>query len=117
MQSPTDDPMTSKSVGRLLGPALGDQQQGNFSINLWKHAFQEALKRLCPVRAGIHECGCLPVLARRVSILQCFYFSFCCIFTTLLSPGVSDAGDQGKLHSTLALPFYLYLFKANCDKF
>ncbi|XP_015071085.1 uncharacterized protein LOC107015351 [Solanum pennellii] len=66
MQSPTDDPMTSKSVGRLLGPALGDQQQGNFSINLWKHAFQEALKRLCPVRAGSHECGCLPVLARRV---------------------------------------------------
>ncbi|WMV19184.1 hypothetical protein MTR67_012569 [Solanum verrucosum] len=66
MQSPTDDPMTSKSVGRLLGPALGDQQQGNFSINLWKHAFQEALKRLCPVRAESHECGCLPVLARRV---------------------------------------------------
>lgn len=66
MQSPADDPMTSKSVGRLLGPALGDQQQGNFSINLWKHAFQEALKRLCPVRAGSHECGCLPVLARRV---------------------------------------------------
>ncbi|KAJ8527536.1 hypothetical protein K7X08_014987 [Anisodus acutangulus] len=50
MQSPADDPMTSKSVGMLLGP----------------HAFQEALKRLCPVRAGSHECGCLPVLARRV---------------------------------------------------
>ncbi|XP_009600555.1 uncharacterized protein LOC107762014 isoform X1 [Nicotiana tabacum] len=70
MQSPTDDPEASKSVGRLLGPALGDQQQGNFSINLWKNAFQEALKRLCPVRAGSHECGCLPVLARRV-IEQC----------------------------------------------
>lgn len=75
MQSPADDPMTSKSVGRLLGPALGDQKQGSFSINLWKHAFQEALKRLCPVRAGSHECGCLPVLTRRVSILQGFYFS------------------------------------------
>ncbi|XP_016435810.1 uncharacterized protein LOC107762014 isoform X2 [Nicotiana tabacum] len=46
MQSPTDDPEASKSVGRLLGPALGDQQQGS------------------------HECGCLPVLARRV-IEQC----------------------------------------------
>lgn len=66
MQPRADDPMTSKSVGRLLGPALGDQQQGNFSVNLWKHAFQEVLKRLCPVRAGSHECGCLPVLARRV---------------------------------------------------
>ncbi|KAK4343808.1 hypothetical protein RND71_036902 [Anisodus tanguticus] len=39
MQSTADDPMTIKS---------------------------EALKRLCPVRAGSHECGCLPVLSRRV---------------------------------------------------
>ncbi|KAK6945333.1 hypothetical protein RJ641_026435 [Dillenia turbinata] len=66
MQSPVEDLHTPKSIGRLLGPALGDQQQGSFSINLWKNAFQDAFQRLCPVRAGGHECGCLPVLARMV---------------------------------------------------
>ncbi|XP_043693638.1 uncharacterized protein LOC122644101 isoform X2 [Telopea speciosissima] len=66
MQSPVEDLYANKTFGRLLGPALGDQQQGSFSINLWKSAFQDALQKLCPVRAGGHECGCLPVLARMV---------------------------------------------------
>ncbi|KAJ6749754.1 hypothetical protein OIU85_000393 [Salix viminalis] len=66
MQSPTGDLSSNKTTGRLLGPALGDQQQGSFSINLWKNAFQDALQRLCPVRAGGHECGCLPIIARMV---------------------------------------------------
>ncbi|KAI3472166.1 hypothetical protein Pfo_029654 [Paulownia fortunei] len=66
MQSPVGDSAAKKGAERLLGPALGDQKQGNFSINLWKNAFHDTLKRLCPVRAGGHECGCLPVLARKV---------------------------------------------------
>uniref|UniRef100_A0A1D1ZB01 Uncharacterized protein n=1 Tax=Anthurium amnicola TaxID=1678845 RepID=A0A1D1ZB01_9ARAE len=66
MQSPVDDLHTTKTVGRLMGPALGNQDQGSFSINLWKNAFHEAFARLCPVRAGGLECGCLPVLARMV---------------------------------------------------
>ncbi|XP_061373709.1 uncharacterized protein LOC133316032 [Gastrolobium bilobum] len=66
MQSPSGDSSSIKSMGRLLGPALGDHNQGNFSINLWRNAFQDAFQRLCPVRAGGHVCGCLPVLARMV---------------------------------------------------
>ncbi|KAJ6408183.1 hypothetical protein OIU84_011486 [Salix udensis] len=66
MQSPAVDLPSNKTTGRLLGPTLGDQQQGSFSINLWKNAFKDALQRLCPVRAGGHECGCLPIIARRV---------------------------------------------------
>lgn len=66
MQSPVGEMYSEKSCGRLLGAALGDQQQGSFSINLWRSAFQEASQRLCPVRAGGHDCGCLPVLARMV---------------------------------------------------
>ncbi|KAJ7972257.1 Nucleolar gar2-like protein [Quillaja saponaria] len=66
MQSPLGDSSKNKTSGRLLGPALGDQQQGSFSINLWRNAFQDAFQRLCPVRAGGHECGCLPVLSRMV---------------------------------------------------
>lgn len=53
-----------KASGRRNG--LGDQEQGNFSIELWKKAFKDACERLCPVRAGGHECGCLPVLAKLV---------------------------------------------------
>ncbi|XP_058071711.1 uncharacterized protein LOC131220849 isoform X2 [Magnolia sinica] len=66
MQSPVEDLYIEKSFGRLMGPPLGDQQQGSFSINLWKNAFLDAFQRLCPVRAAGHECGCLPVLARMV---------------------------------------------------
>ncbi|CAL5193499.1 unnamed protein product [Lathyrus oleraceus] len=66
MQSSVVDSCSNKSIGRLLGPALGDHNQGNFSINLWRNAFQDAFQRLCPVRAGGHECGCLPVMARMV---------------------------------------------------
>lgn len=53
-----------KASGRKHG--FGDHEQGNFSIELWKKAFKDACQRLCPARAGGHECGCLPVLARLV---------------------------------------------------
>uniref|UniRef100_A0A5B6YXZ7 C2 NT-type domain-containing protein n=1 Tax=Davidia involucrata TaxID=16924 RepID=A0A5B6YXZ7_DAVIN len=66
----------AKISGRAMGSnsrktngtryVLGDQEQGNFSIGLWKKAFKDACERLCPIRAGGHECGCLPVLARLV---------------------------------------------------
>nr|DAD47060.1 TPA_asm: hypothetical protein HUJ06_016997 [Nelumbo nucifera] len=46
--------------------SLGDQEQGNFSLHIWKEAFKDACEKLCPVRAGGHERGCLPVLARLV---------------------------------------------------
>lgn len=39
---------------------------GNFSVDLWKKAFKDARERLCPIRSGGHECGCLPLLARLV---------------------------------------------------
>ncbi|XVF85220.1 hypothetical protein PTKIN_Ptkin17bG0100400 [Pterospermum kingtungense] len=45
---------------------LGDQEQGNFSVELWKKAFKDACERLCPIRACGHECGCLVVLAKLV---------------------------------------------------
>jgi hypothetical protein len=80
MQSPAADLPSNKTSGRLLGPALGDQQQGSFSINLWKNAFKDALQRLCPVRAGGHECGCLPIIARMV-----FNFSICSAFIFYVS--------------------------------
>ncbi|XP_058227771.1 uncharacterized protein LOC131336113 [Rhododendron vialii] len=43
-----------------------DEEQVNFSLDLWKKAFKDACERLCPVRAGGHECGCLPLLARMI---------------------------------------------------
>lgn len=55
-----------KGFEKLLGPELGDRQQGKFSIDLWKKAFLDAFQRLCPIRAGGHECGCLPILAKMV---------------------------------------------------
>jgi hypothetical protein len=68
MQAPSEGSITpiTPKAGRVLGPALGDQQQGTFSVNLWKAAFRDAFSRICPLRAGGHECGCLPVLSKLV---------------------------------------------------
>lgn len=55
-----------KTYGRRQ--SLGDLEQGNFSVELWKKAFRDACERLCPTRAGGHECGCLPVLSRLVCL-------------------------------------------------
>ncbi|KAL2659797.1 hypothetical protein GLYMA_03G140900v4 [Glycine max] len=88
MQSPVGN-SSNKSIGKLMGPALGDHNQGNFSINLWRNAFQDAFQRLCPVRAGGHECGCLPVLARMV-MEQCIARLDVAMFNALLRESALD---------------------------
>jgi hypothetical protein len=56
-----------KSYGRIT--VVGNQQQANISMDIWKKALKEASERLCPVRAAGHECGCLPMLAKLVSFI------------------------------------------------
>ncbi|KAL1342011.1 hypothetical protein HN51_028592 [Arachis hypogaea] len=53
-----------KTSGKRKG--ICDDEQGSFSIDLWKRAFNDACERLCPLRAGGHECGCLPLIASLV---------------------------------------------------
>ncbi|KAI3526086.1 hypothetical protein L1887_05281 [Cichorium endivia] len=84
MQSLADDTNRNKSNANL-----GNQQQGNFSINLWRIAFHDAFKRLCPVRAGGHECGCLPVLARMV-MEQCVARLDVAMFNAILRESVHE---------------------------
>lgn len=65
MQSAAAKNSSSRKIyGRGYG--IGDQDQGSFSIDLWERAFKDACERLCPLRAGGLECGCLPVIARLV---------------------------------------------------
>ncbi|CAI9287824.1 unnamed protein product [Lactuca saligna] len=84
MQSLAADTNRNKCNGNL-----GNQQQGNFSINLWRIAFHDAFKRLCPVRAGGHECGCLPVLARMV-MEQCVARLDVAMFNAILRESVHE---------------------------
>ncbi|XP_019429193.1 PREDICTED: uncharacterized protein LOC109336811 isoform X2 [Lupinus angustifolius] len=53
-----------KSYGRVSSSC--DHEQGNLSLNIWKNAFREACGRICPIRAGGHDCGCLPMLPRLI---------------------------------------------------
>lgn len=89
MQPPVEDLYSSTGYGKVLGPALGDQQQGNFSINLWNSAFHDAFTRLCPVRSGGHECGCLPVLARMV-MEQCVSRLDIAMFNAILRESANE---------------------------
>nr|XP_043622528.1 uncharacterized protein LOC122594118 [Erigeron canadensis]XP_043622530.1 uncharacterized protein LOC122594118 [Erigeron canadensis] len=62
--------LKNEKTEKLLEPISDGQQQSNFSIDLWLNAFGGAFNRICPVRAGGNECGCLPVLAKMV-MQQC----------------------------------------------
>lgn len=70
MQSPSKDLVFTRSVGPSSDTASAEQKPVSYSVHLWSDAFMDAFHRLCPLRAGGHECGCLPVLARMV-ISQC----------------------------------------------
>ncbi|XP_010266035.1 PREDICTED: uncharacterized protein LOC104603654 [Nelumbo nucifera] len=69
--------------------SLGDQEQANFSLHLWKEAFRDAREKLCPVRAGGHECGCLPVLARLV-MEQCMNRLDVAMFNAILHESADE---------------------------
>ncbi|XP_021645939.2 uncharacterized protein LOC110639344 isoform X2 [Hevea brasiliensis] len=90
---------TTKAIDRFIGSgskknlermsSSGDQDQGNFSLELWKNAFKDACGRLCPLRAGGHECGCLPVLARLI-MEQCMARLDVAMFNAILR----DSADE-----------------------
>ncbi|CAO2202454.1 unnamed protein product [Urochloa humidicola] len=88
MQTPAEGSSTPKA-GRVLGPALGNQQQGTFSVNLWKAAFYDSFSRMCPLRAGGHECGCLPVLAKLV-MEQCVVRLDVAMFNAILRESANE---------------------------
>ncbi|CAH1432287.1 unnamed protein product [Lactuca virosa] len=68
---------------KMLTNEANAKLPGDFSINLWQNAFHDAFKRLCPVRARGHECGCLPFLARMV-MEQCVSILDVAMFNSVL---------------------------------
>ncbi|CAL5001316.1 unnamed protein product [Urochloa decumbens] len=88
MQTPAEGSSTPKA-GRVSGPALGNQQQGTFSVNLWKAAFYDSFSRMCLLRAGGHECGCLPVLAKLV-MEQCVARLDVAMFNAILRESATE---------------------------
>ncbi|EPS67291.1 hypothetical protein M569_07484, partial [Genlisea aurea] len=59
MDSETSRSFSMKSKSTQL-------QQLNSSVELWKRAFKDAFRRICPIRAEGHDCGCLPVLSKLI---------------------------------------------------
>ncbi|XP_060191746.1 uncharacterized protein LOC132621478 [Lycium barbarum] len=43
-----------------------NEERGSYSSQLWKKAFKDACERICPVRAGGHECGCMHFLPKLI---------------------------------------------------
>ncbi|KAK7336047.1 hypothetical protein VNO77_16575 [Canavalia gladiata] len=66
-----------------------DQEQGNLSLDIWRNAFGEACERLCPIRAGGHECGCLSVLPRLI-MEQCVARLDVAMFNAILRESDDD---------------------------
>ncbi|CAK8533137.1 unnamed protein product [Lathyrus sativus] len=66
-----------------------DQDKSNLSLDIWKNAFKETFERLCPIRAGGHECGCLPMLPRLI-MEQCVARLDVVMFNAILR----ESGDE-----------------------
>ncbi|XP_059283366.1 uncharacterized protein LOC132036965 [Lycium ferocissimum] len=71
---------TSKSVA---------EEHGNTSLDLWKKALKDALERICPVRAGGHECGCLHLLSKLI-MEQCVARLDVAIFNAILRESADE---------------------------
>ncbi|KAG5624519.1 hypothetical protein H5410_009737 [Solanum commersonii] len=56
--------LISKVYRRTASP--DNEEHGSYSSELWKKAFKDACERICPVRAGGHECGCLRFLSKLI---------------------------------------------------
>ena len=63
---PVEGLFTTNKYQGSLETALDDQHEGKSYINIWTNAFHDAFTRICPVQAGGHKCGCLPVLTKLV---------------------------------------------------
>ncbi|KAH0760311.1 hypothetical protein KY290_016384 [Solanum tuberosum] len=61
----------------------GAEEHGNFSLELWKKALRHACERICPIRAGGHECGCLHLLSKLI-MEQCVARLDVAIFNAIL---------------------------------
>jgi hypothetical protein len=66
---------------------LGDTRQGNISVEIWKKAFTDALKRLCPLQGEGHDCGCLPVLKKMVGLHNVSFFPGGICLVTFMARG------------------------------
>ncbi|CAH1420543.1 unnamed protein product [Lactuca virosa] len=67
-----------------------EQEQANFSMELWKTAFMDACERICPVRAAGHDCGCLSVLSRLV-MEECMGRLDVAMFNAILRESADEA--------------------------
>ncbi|XP_039116563.1 uncharacterized protein LOC120252060 isoform X2 [Dioscorea cayenensis subsp. rotundata] len=63
---PVEGLFTTNKFQGSLETALDDQHERNSYINIWKSVFHDAFARICPVQAGGHKCGCLPVLTKLI---------------------------------------------------
>ncbi|KAM0941572.1 putative nucleoporin [Dioscorea sansibarensis] len=63
---PVEGLFTTNKYQGSLETALDDQHEGKSYINIWTNAFHDAFTRICPVQAGGHKCGCLPVLTKLI---------------------------------------------------
>ncbi|KAK7274407.1 hypothetical protein RIF29_15493 [Crotalaria pallida] len=68
-----------------------------FSVDLWERAFNDACERLCPLRGGGHECGCLLVIARLFFTFQKRELNLSlklCLFEILIMPRTRGRGNR-----------------------
>lgn len=95
-----------KSYRRMSGSC--DQEQGTISLDVWKNAFREVWDRLCPIRAGGHECGCLPVLSGLVSLSTLLFFLYSLFFVLLLK--CTCVFHHHSIYSGFSFNCYLFYF-------
>ncbi|CAN4116503.1 unnamed protein product [Withania somnifera] len=65
------------------------EERGSISLDLWKKALRDACERICPIRAGGHECGCLHLLSKLI-MEQCVARLDVAIFNAILRESADE---------------------------
>ncbi|KAK1359395.1 C2 NT-type domain-containing protein [Heracleum sosnowskyi] len=68
---------------------VGNIDQYNYSLEIWKMALSDAYERICPIRAERHNCGCLHMISKLI-LEQCLARLDVAMFNAILRESADD---------------------------
>nr|XP_017257941.1 PREDICTED: uncharacterized protein LOC108227352 isoform X2 [Daucus carota subsp. sativus]XP_017257947.1 PREDICTED: uncharacterized protein LOC108227357 isoform X2 [Daucus carota subsp. sativus] len=68
---------------------VGNIDQDNYSLEIWKKALSDAYEKICPIRADRHKCGCLHMISKLI-LEQCLARLDVAMFNAILRETADD---------------------------
>lgn len=72
---------------------VGNIDQYNYSLEIWKKALSDAYERICPIRAERHKCGCLHMISKLI-LERCLDRLDVAMFNAILRESADDSSTD-----------------------